>query len=151
GGQNSVGAWLSTVYAYTPGSNTWIQVASMPTARDGLAAAAGADGRIYALRGSDASLRFTNTAYAYTPGSSTWTQVASMPTGGGGRYGLAAVAGTDGRIYAVGGSDASGGIYNTVYAYTPSSNTWAQVASMPTGGRVGLAAAAGADGRIYAL
>jgi hypothetical protein len=62
---------------------------------------------------------------------------------------LAAGEGSDGRIYAIGGT-ASFGVTNIVEAYSLSSNRWTQVALMPTP-RSRLAAAAGADGRIYAI
>src|SRR5437660_1625792 len=41
----------STVESYNPATNSWSTVAPMPTARELLAAAAGADGRIYAIAG----------------------------------------------------------------------------------------------------
>ena len=65
------------------------------------------------------------------------------------RHGHAAVTGSDGRIYAIGGT-AGPNIYNTVERYDPSNNTWATVAPVPTA-RWGLAAATGGDGCIYAI
>jgi N-acetylneuraminic acid mutarotase len=76
-----------------------------------------------------------------------WATAAPMPTA---RVYLAAATGRDGRIYAIGGYNASGTPLNTVEAYTPSTNTWATMAPMPTA-RFGLAAATGPDGRIYAI
>jgi N-acetylneuraminic acid mutarotase len=142
---------LNTVEAYTPGTNSWATVASMLTARDRLAAATGSDGRIYALGGSNGTSP-VNTMEAYTPGTNRWAAVASMPTA---REYLAAATGPDGRIYAIGGDigpDAAGNpnVVKTVEAYTPSTNRWATVASMPTV-RDYLAAATGLDGRIYAI
>jgi kelch-like protein 18 len=86
----------------------------MPTPRAVLAAATGADGRIYAMGGWSAGGPL-NTVEAYSPSTNSWTSVASMPTG---RQSLAAAAGTDGRIYAMGGYG-PGGYLNTVEAYTP--------------------------------
>ncbi len=125
-------------------AGSWTTVASMPTARQNLAAATGSDGRIYAIGGNN-NTGSLSTVEAYTPSSNTWATVASMSTP---RSGLAAAAGADGRTYAIGGFN--NGSLSTVEAYTPSSNTWATVASMPTA-RQGLAAAAGGDGRIYAI
>jgi hypothetical protein len=125
---------------------TWATVADMPTERDSLGAAAGADGRIYAIGGND-GFGPTDVVEAYTPGTSgSWTSQASMPSA---RYGLAVIAGADGRIYAIGGSE-GGGPVATLEVYTPSTDSWATKASMPTA-RVWLGAAAGADGRIYAM
>ena len=54
--------------------------------------------------------------------SGTWSTVASMPTP---RYALAAVAGADGRIYAIGGAMGLGfSPLSTMEAYTPFTNTW---------------------------
>src|SRR5207253_730135 len=78
----------------------------------------------------------------------TWTTVASMPTV---RWGLTAVAGPDGRIYAIGGDNASRGHHvSAVEAYTPSTNAWIKVTNMPTG-RFAPAASVGPDGRIYVI
>jgi N-acetylneuraminic acid mutarotase len=139
---------LDTVEVYTASSNTWSTVAPMPTARVGLAAASGPDGRIYAIGGFGISGPL-NTVEAYTPSTNTWNTVAPMPTA---RGFLAATTGPDGRIYALGGMNfsASGGILDTVEAYTLSTNTWSTVAPMPTA-RHRLAAATGPDGRIYAI
>lgn len=129
--------------------NAWATVASMPTARDSLAAVGGSDGRIYAIGGFNGNGNgntVLNTVEAYTSSSNSWSTVASMPTA---RYGLAAVAGADDRIYAIGGYNGNTFLH-TVEAYTPSSNSWSAVASMPTA-RFSLAAVAGADGRIYAI
>jgi N-acetylneuraminic acid mutarotase len=146
---------LNTVEAYTPATNSWATVASMPTARYGLAAATGLDGRIYAIGGDTASPGTSpgsgplTTVEAYTPGTNSWATVAPMPTA---RLQLAAATGPDGRIYAIGGVNGGNGSpsLNTVEVYTPSTNSWATVASMPTA-RAGLAAATGPDGRIYAV
>ena len=149
GGHNN-GA-LPTVEAYTrdnaSGNDTWAAVTSMGTARSGLAAATGADGRIYAIGGNNGGT--LSTVEAYTPSTNTWATVTpAMPTP---RTNLAAATGADGRIYAIGGDNTnSGGTLNTVEAYTPSTNTWATVASMNSP-RQYPAAAMGADGRVYAI
>src|SRR5437868_4466609 len=124
----------------------WVTLAAMPTPRSGLAAATGADGRIYAIGGADASGNPLATVEAYNPTTNTWTTAANLNTP---RSGLAAVEGTDGRIYVIGGMAASG-LTNLVEAYNPATNAWTQVATLPTP-RSGLAAATGADGRIYAI
>jgi serine/threonine-protein kinase len=76
----------------------------------------------------------------------TWSSLASMPTA---RSLLAAVTGPDGRIYAIGGENASGSL-GTVEVYDPSTNKWTTVASMPTA-RIHLAATMGPDKLIYAI
>jgi len=144
-GNNST-IFHATVEAYTPSSNSWATVASMPTARLGLAAAVGADGRIYAIGGNSASTVNLTTVEVYTPSSDSWATVASLNTA---RNSLAAATGADGRIYAIGGSGA-GGAQAAMEVYDPGNDSWTPVASLPTA-RFGLAAATGSDGRIYAL
>src|SRR5262245_50219911 len=77
----------------------------------------------------------------------TWATKAAMP---GSRSDLAAATGPDGKIYAIGGLNAGGGILATVEAYDPTNDTWATKAAMPTA-RNALAAATGQDGKIYAI
>ncbi len=50
----------------TPTTNTWTTAASMPTAREDLAAATGSDGRIYAIGGNNNN-GVLNTVEAYRP------------------------------------------------------------------------------------
>jgi hypothetical protein len=91
---------LATVEAYTPATNTWTTVASMPTPRELLAAVVGPDGKIYALGGANAAGSPLRTVEAYTIATNTWAEALPMPTA---RSGLAAVTGPDGRIFAIGG------------------------------------------------
>src|SRR5260370_394304 len=56
---------------------------------------------------------------------SSWSTVAPMPTA---RQFLAAAAGADGRVYAIGGLQFGGGPLNTVEAYDPFTNIWSTVA-----------------------
>jgi N-acetylneuraminic acid mutarotase len=110
---------LNTVEAYSPRTNSWATVAPLPTARQGLAAATGPDGRIYAIGGSTPSGSTPNgsalnTVEAYTPATNSWASVTSLPTA---RGSLAAAAGSDGRIYAIGGSAANCNSCATVEAY----------------------------------
>ncbi|MGI8426676.1 MAG: kelch repeat-containing protein, partial [Actinomycetota bacterium] len=124
-------------------------------------AAAGLDGRIYAL--GEIEGRYDPRQYdvlvAYTPSpqdplSGTWERKASLPTD---RRRPAMVTGRDGRIYVMGGDDGSRTQVGTpskasrvVEAYDPCSDIWSRLAPMPTG-RAELAASLGPDGRIYAL
>jgi len=137
---------LSTVEAYTPSTNTWATVAKMSTRRNGLAAVAGADGRIYAIGGDNGAYELS-TVEVYTPSSNTWTNVASMSTA---RDRLAAAVGPDGRIFAIGGRNGDMGALSTFEAYVPSTDSWSMLQSMPAK-QLGLAAAVGPDGRIFAI
>jgi N-acetylneuraminic acid mutarotase len=152
---------VGTVDAYTPSTNSWATVKSLPDGRTDLAVVTATDGRIFAIGGEtnylSSSMVYTEgpslaDVTAYTPGTDTWAKVADMPTA---RDSLAAARGSDGRIYAIGGrapscSTCQLSYVRTVEVYTPSTDTWAAVAKMPTP-RAYLAVAAGKDGRIYAM
>src|SRR5258708_6896487 len=76
-----------------------------------------------------------------------WPYNTPMPTA---RYSLAAVLGTDGQIYAIGGFTPGNTALATVEAYDPSTNSWRELSPMPDA-RGNLAAVRGKDGRIYAI
>jgi N-acetylneuraminic acid mutarotase len=69
-----------------------------------------------------------------------------MPTG---RADLTAAFGSDGRLYAFGGSAGLSEV-GTVEAYAPATNSWSKVTDMPTA-RAFAAAVLGTDGRIYVM
>ncbi len=69
--------------------------------RDAMAAALGADGRIYAIGGGSGPVPWVD---AYLPASGTWSEVAPLS---GPRQNLGAARGADGLLYAVGGDDGS--------------------------------------------
>ena len=147
----------SDVYAYTPNTNTWTQVASMPTEHAFFGAAVGNDGTIYAIGGENGTTYMMGSeADAYNPNTNTWVQVASLPPivyGGTewvGRYQLTATAGKDSTIYVIGGVAPGVGVTSSVMAYNPTTNSWTQVAWLPKG-RSGLAASTGIDGGVYAI
>ena len=71
---------------------------------------------------------------------------ASMPTA---RAALGVAAASNGRVYAIGGTD-SGGTLATVEEYDPATDTWMTRASMPTA-RASLGVATASNGRVYAI
>ena len=147
-GSKPQGAPSNAVEAYDPTAGTWATLPTMPTARGDLAVATGPDGRIYAIGGylPPPQNYDVNTVEAYDPIAGSWSTVAPMPTP---RDGLAAVTGSDGRIYAIGG-ESNGSFVKTVEAYDTTANTWSTVASLPVA-TWRLAAAAAPDGKIYAM
>ncbi len=107
------GAKLVTMQVTAAG---WTAKASMPTARDRLAAAAPGNGKLYAVGGyNGANLA---TCEEYDPATNTWTARAAMPTA---RYGLAAATPGNGKLYAVGGWN--GSYLATCEEYNPKSVT----------------------------
>jgi N-acetylneuraminic acid mutarotase len=115
---------------YNPATNTWTTKAPMSMNRCFLAAC-GLNGKVYALGGGNSTtasnFTATNLVEEYDPSTDTWTIKTPMPTA---RYGLV-VAAVNGKIYAIGGDSAGGGL-NTVEEYDPKTDTWAAKAPMPT-------------------
>jgi N-acetylneuraminic acid mutarotase len=142
------GSIYATVEAYNPATDTWKTRAPLPQARVDLAVA-GANGLVYALGGHDASGVTTATLWVYDPASNAWSTRAPMHTA---RAHLAAAFGSDGKLYAIGGDDASNppNPLSSVEAYDPATNTWTSRAAMPIA-RGALAAVLGPNGLIYAI
>lgn len=136
---------VATVYAYDPATDSWMERASMPTARGALSVTEH-DGKVYAIGGYD---RKGNNAQVevYDPERNVWTTAAPLPTP---RDHLAAAT-VAGKIYAIGGR--VNGDYSqnlaVVEMYDPVIDRWARVADLPTA-RSGITAATVGD-RIYVL
>jgi influenza virus NS1A-binding protein len=150
-GRSNPGAkLLSGVEGYNPFPEKpgWTAMASMPKARE-RAAATQYNNVIYVAGGSDGKTGDSSplkTLEAYDPLKNTWKTLASMHTA---RDGPAAVTGTDGRIYVMGGLGDSGYL-SSVEAYDPVTKKWETMTSMNTA-RGGPAAVLGPDGQIYAI
>jgi N-acetylneuraminic acid mutarotase len=145
GGAPFSGGFTAIVEEYNPATDTWAKRADMPTARQGIRAAA-VDGIIYAIGGrGEANVEILSAAVeAYDPATDTWTSKADMPTART-QTGIAVV---DGRIYVIGGiSSHPQTVLSAVEAYDPATNTWTKKADMPTARSV--LAACVVDGRIY--
>jgi len=108
GGYN--GSTLSVVEAYNPLTDSWITKAPMPTPKLEFGAALGPDGKIYIIGGGTSYGNnvgpFYDTVEIYDPRTDTWSipgwSESSMPTA---RKEFRAVAGLNGRIYAIGGAN----------------------------------------------
>jgi hypothetical protein len=140
------GAAQGTVQVYTPWTNTWSTVASLPTPRYEFAAACGADGRIYAIGGKDAHDADLASVEVYDPAQDTWTTAHSLSSA---RGFLAATTGHDGRIYVLGGM-VNGFPTGTAEAYDPTLDAWTSLPPLPTP-RWYLAAATDPNGAILAI
>jgi len=112
---------IATAMTYDSANNSWgaSKTAAMSTARVYLAAAAGGDGRLYAIAGSP-TYNTTGTAVgsveAYTPQTNKWVSVPALLAP---RQNAAAAVGGDGRIYVAGGLNTSNSSIATVEAYGP--------------------------------
>lgn len=153
GRNNPSGSLLSAVEAYAPGGvkGSWAAVKPMAIARERAVAAAGPDGLIYVAGGSNGSSSDMSvplkTVEAYDIATNTWVPKPNMHTA---RDGAAAVTGSDGRIYVIGGFGSNSKSLNSVEAYDTTTHSWTSVTSMSTP-RDGLGAVLGLDGHIYAI
>jgi N-acetylneuraminic acid mutarotase len=141
---------VAEVEMYTPGATSWTTVTQLPTPRSGLGAARGADGRIYVVGGAtnSAAQEFTDVVEAYQPLDNTWTRVAPLSAV---RYALGVTAGTDGRIYAVGGIGNTAAFHlATAEVYDSAQDRWSPIAAL-TAPRSAYGLAAGRDGRLFAI
>jgi len=148
-GPNALNPRAAVAARAEPPVGSWSPLASMSTARFGLAAATGSNGIVYAIGGSTglAVTTVVSTVEAYDPTTDRWSAVAPMPSAR--RY-LMAATDRHGRIYAIGGAapPALAGFRNTVQRYDPQTDSWATVAPLPAPRCCG-AVATGRDGRIY--
>lgn len=142
------------VFMYDPGSNSWTQRASMPTARLASAAVT-VGGKIHVVGGEANDFEALTTHEVYDPELDSWSTAAAMPTA---REHVAAAA-IDSVIYITGGRAAQvtsldPPVGTTVQmdvleAYDVRTASWTTLEPMPSE-RAGLAVAA-VDGEIYAF
>ncbi len=137
--------YSSATEEYDPITDTWTAKTPMPSGRFSLVAAA-VNGKIYAIGGANhinGTVVLSSVTEEYDPATDTWTTKADMPTP---RSNFAAAA-VNGKIYAIGGGNASGAFFAATEEYDPATDTWTARAPMPTA-RDALAAAA-VNGKIY--
>ena len=131
---------------YDPKADGWQPLSSMPTARYCLATAAVA-GKVYAIGGVNDDEDFCDAIEAYDSISDAWTRAASLPVA---RSSHTATV-VEGKIYVLGGNiddDEDGRVAtDRVDVYDPATDSWQQLAAMPTA--TASHAAAVLDGNIY--
>jgi N-acetylneuraminic acid mutarotase len=103
---------VNTLESYNPATNTWIELAPMPTARYSLGVGA-VGGILYAVGGFDGR-NVLDIVEAYNPATNTWTQMSAMPAATS-NPGVGAI---NDVLYVVGGGGPSQPIA-TVQAFTP--------------------------------
>ena len=121
---------LSSVESYNPGSGAWSQLAALPQPITGAAAVYDGNGHIFVFGGATGSSSSTATANVeeFTIATDTWVTLSQpMPIAA---TQAAAVLGTDGLIYVLGGTGATGAL-NKVQIYDPVHNSWSQGAALP--------------------
>ncbi|HEY1914378.1 MAG TPA: carboxypeptidase regulatory-like domain-containing protein [Streptosporangiaceae bacterium] len=126
------GPYLSTLYAYTPESNSWTQAASLPQPT-GDAGIAVLDGELYMIGGCTGSPDYCRNdqesmSYRYDPATNAWAQIADYPI----PIVAEACAGVDGEVACAGGSPVTkGAATDQVYLFNPVAGAWSQGADMP--------------------
>ncbi len=136
---------MATVYAYDPATDSWVERASMPTARGALSVTEH-EGKLYAIGGYDRKAN-SSAVEVYDPARDSWTTVAPLPTP---RDHLA-TATVAGKIYAIGGrvdGDYSRNLA-TVEWYDPAIDRWMRDVDLPTA-RSGITAAV-LEGKLYVM
>jgi N-acetylneuraminic acid mutarotase/pimeloyl-ACP methyl ester carboxylesterase len=138
GGDEYTNLPLNYVEEYDPASNSWRTRTPMPTRRWAVEAVTGANGNIYVIGGENcgagscsgsSTTQTLNVVEEYNPVSDTWRTLANMPTP---RANLGLVAASNGKIYAIGGSQKGTGDLSVVEEYNPATNSWQTKASLPS-------------------
>jgi len=127
-----------------PASNTWVNLPSMPTGRQGLVAAA-VNGVVYAIGGSTGEA--TAKVEAYLTNSTSfvlWRSKAPLPAPRNLPHGAAVLGG---KIYVPGGLNNGQNHTKSLYRYDPTANTWTRKADLPRAGFGGVSVAI--DGKLY--
>lgn len=144
---------LTTVEAYSPATNTWATLTPLQTARAAHAGAAapcpgdlGLKGTcVYAIGGGNTTTPDLASAEVYSPVLNAWQHLPDMPTARSDAPGAAKApcpeGMSDGCVYVLGGLKGATGL-TTNEAYSPVTNAWVTLPSMPTPHREhGVAAA----------
>lgn len=137
-------AWLSPI-PHEQGTWEIVSDLALPGPPETDRAIVGVDGRIYlfgAFGGSD-SYR----AWSFDLGACLWRELPRMAFA---RSGANVALGADGRLYAIGGSDADGP-QRSVEVYLPGTNSWLPVSDVPFPVAYGSTAIGVRDGRIFEL
>ena len=129
----------------------WKSMAPLPAPRQHAGSAVYGD-KIYYIGGQtghDSNLATSKLVHRYDPLTDTWAQVADLPvpSGANGRGHISSsVVVVDDRILVLGGETVHGsGRTNMVSAYTPATNTWQNLTSLPQARYSGVAALLGKD------
>src|SRR5262249_29082896 len=120
GGANTVGSGeCAAAEVYDPALGTWATLPPLSKARYGLAAAAGADRRVDAIGGITGASNATITGLveAFSPASGTWSTLPPLIAP---RSNHVAIGVPDGRIFVVGGGNATNNYEDLLEGFGPS-------------------------------
>jgi RHS repeat-associated protein len=128
GGQTTqTGGYSNKVEVYNPNTDTWTTETNMPVSRSYFGITA-VGTNIYIFGGYNGSAQ--SSSYVYNTTTKVWSAVASMPRA---TAFFTADTAYDGSIYMAGGKTlaTSASAVNYAYKYTPSTNSWTNLASLP--------------------
>jgi N-acetylneuraminic acid mutarotase len=148
GGHDAAGALTRTLYAYNTSTNTWSTKATMPVYSSCGGSAVYA-AKLYVFSGCTRSSTGAQVPAAflhrYDPSSNTWTTLRAAPAS----HFQPVVGVISGKLYVVGGNNASNIATGRVDMYNPSTNGWSIKATMPTA-RVAAAGSA-IGGKLHVI
>lgn len=158
-GDNSNRLYRRGLDVYDPRTDSWQVKAPMPTGREGLGAAVGTDGTIYAIGGgTDHYDRFYSCSAvveAFNPRTNTWSRMPPLPQP---MCGVTTGSTSHGTIVAVGGSTVAGGeqasritsATGRLLAFKPGGHRWTVLARAPLP-RKHAGAVVEPDGTVYLI
>jgi M6 family metalloprotease-like protein len=148
GGEDAAGALTRTLYAYNTSTNVWSTRATMP-AYSACGGSALISGKLYVFSGctrsSTGATIDAGLLHRYNPATNTWTTLKPAPA----TYFRPVVGAIGGKLYVVGGNNASGTAMRRVDVYDPATNTWATRRAIPTARMNAGAAVLG--GKLYVV
>jgi hypothetical protein len=132
-------------------SMTWQAAAPLPQPVTNAAAVAAPNGQVWVMGGTEDPSGCCASTRVFVsptpPWHDAWSAGPALPAA---RQDAAAAVGGDGRIYLIGGEDASGNSVASVFALDPQTLAWTQVAPLPAPAQ-DLAATTNATGVVYAI
>lgn len=146
-----------TVEEYDPSSGVLTQKADIPVSTYQPGIAASADGKIYVAGGCAPPTpvndmvgppSYLDILQVYDTQSGSWSIRRSMPIQ---RFGLAAVFGTNGKLYAMGGHSPSGHSVAEVDVYDPAADQWTPCAPLASARYHLVGVRAASTGRIFVV
>jgi N-acetylneuraminic acid mutarotase len=135
---------VSSVYAYDPRAGTWSVGPALPGPAVENPAVVAHAGRLWVFGGSTGPFSgAVDRAAVLDPGTGTWTALAPLSVARGGATARVLA----GRIYVIGGMDASGRSVDVVEVYDPASDAWSPAAPLLV--RRDNPGSAVLDGKLY--
>lgn len=143
---------VTNVEEYNPSTDQWIIKSAIPNTRSDFGLVVVPNGKLYVISGGgypNGIPTILNNVDEYDPVTDTWTAKASIANG---RLDLGVSVNSDGKIYAVGGSDSLTVQHYSaeVNEYDSLTNIWTTKSQLPIA-LYGMGMALGGDGNVYVI